>query len=129
MNDFRQIKYNGKLLQTEEYNEMHEVCISFIRKSIMESKARHIIVVTHHLPTFQVVAPYHKGSVLNSAFASEYGNLICDNRIDAWIYGHSHTNIDSEIGGTKLLSNQMGYICQNEHLENGFDSGKYIEIG
>lgn len=129
MNDFRQIKYNGKLLQIEEYNEMHEVCISFIRKSIMGSKARHIIVVTHHLPTFQVVAPYPKGSVLNSAFASEYGNLICDNRIDAWIYGHSHTNIDSEIGGTKLLSNQMGYIFQNEHLENGFDSGKYIEIG
>ena len=129
MNDFRQIKYNGKLLQTEEYNEMHEVCISFIRKSIMESKARHIIVITHHLPTFQVVTPYHKGSVLNSAFASEYGNLICDNQIDAWIYGHSHTNIDSEIGGTKLLSNQMGYIFQNEHLENGFDPGKYIEIG
>lgn len=25
MNNFRQIKYNGKLLQTEEYNEMHEV--------------------------------------------------------------------------------------------------------
>lgn len=23
----------------------------------------------------------------------------------------------------------MGYIFQNEHLENGFDSGKYIEIG
>ena len=83
----------------------------------------------YYLPTFQVVAPYHKGSVLNSAFASEYGNLICDNRIDAWIYGHSHTNIDSEIGGTKLLSNQMGYIFQNKHLENGFDSGKYIEIG
>lgn len=98
-------------------------------KSVRGSKARHIIVVTHHLPTFQVVAPYHKGSVLNSAFASEYGNLICDNRIDAWIYGHSHTNIDSEIGGTKLLSNQMGYIFQNKHLENGFDSGKYIEIG
>ena len=47
----------------------------FIRKSVIEGKAKHIIVVTHHLPTFQVVAPYHKGSVLNSAFASEYGNF------------------------------------------------------
>ena len=35
----------------------------------------------------------------------------------------------SWIGGTKLLSNQMGYIFQNEHLENGYDSSKYIEIG
>ena len=51
------------------------------------------------MPTFQVVAPCHKDSVLNSAFASNYGDLISNNRIDAWIYGHSHTNIDAEIGG------------------------------
>ena len=77
------------------------------------------------MPTFQVVAPCHKDSVLNSAFASDYGDLISNNRIDVWIYGHSHTNIDAEIGGTKVLSNQMGYVFQNEHLMNGFDSGKY----
>ena len=77
------------------------------------------------MPTFQVFAPCHKDSVLNSAFASNYGDLISNNRIDAWIYGHSHTNIDAEIGGTKVLSNQMGYVFQNEHLMNGFDSGKY----
>ena len=80
------------------------------------------------MPTFHVVAPCHKDLVLNSAFASDYGDLISNNRIDAWIYGHSHTNIDAEIGGTKVLSNQMGYVFQNEHLMNGFDSGKYIEI-
>ena len=62
------------------------------------------------MPTFQVFAPCHKDSVLNSAFASNYGDLISNNRIDAWIYGHSHTNIDAEIGGTKVLSNQMGYV-------------------
>ena len=80
------------------------------------------------MPTFQVFAPCHKDLVLNSAFASDYGDLISNNRIDVWIYGHSHTNIDAEIGGTKVLSNQMGYVFQNEHLMNGFDSGKYIEI-
>lgn len=77
------------------------------------------------MPIFQVVAPCHKDLVLNSAFASDYGDLISNNRIDAWIYGHSHTNIDAGIGGTKVLSNQMGYVFQNEHLMNGFDSGKY----
>ncbi len=33
MNDFRQIKFDGKLLQTEEFNRMHETCIDFIRKA------------------------------------------------------------------------------------------------
>lgn len=128
MNDFRQIKFDGKLLQVEEFNWMHETCIDFIQKSIKESTAPHIVVVTHHLPTLQVAAQHHRGSVLNSAFASEYGELIADSRIDAWIYGHSHTNIGTVIGGTRIICNQMGYVFENEHLMNGFDPSKFIEI-
>lgn len=66
--------------------------------------------------------------MLNSAFASEYGDLIADSRIDAWIYGHSHTNIDTVIGGTRIISNQMGYVFEDEYLMNGFDPAKFIEI-
>ena len=84
MNDFRQIKFGGKLLQVEEFNWMHEICIGFIRKNIEESTANHIVVVTHHLPTLQVVAAQHRGSVLNSAFASEYDNLIANNHKDIY---------------------------------------------
>ena len=128
MNDFRQIRFDGKLLQVDEFNRMHETCISFIRKSVKESTAAHIVVVTHHLQTLQAVAPHHKGSVLNSAFASEYGELIANSRIDAWIYGHSHTNIDTVIGWTRIISNQMGYVFEDEHLMNGFDPARFIEI-
>lgn len=128
MNDFRQIKFNGRLLNTEDVVQMHDFCIDFIKKSIAESTAKHIVVVTHHLPTLGVVAPCHKGSVLNSAFASEYGNLIADSRIDAWIYGHSHANVDIEIGQSKVICNQMGYVVCGEHLKNGFNPEKFIEI-
>ena len=128
MNDFRQIKYNDKLLQTEEFNQMHIFCLDFIKKSLAESTAKHIVVVTHHLPTLEVVAPHHKGSVLNSAFATNLSKLIADSRIDAWIYGHSHTNIDAEINGTKVVCNQMGYVCQNEHITNGFEPGKNLTL-
>jgi len=61
-------------------------------------------------------------------FYKEYGELIADSRIDAWIYGHSHTNIDTVIGGTRIISNQMGYAFEDEHLMNGFDPAKFIEI-
>ena len=128
MNDFRQIKFEGKLLQVEEFNQMHEACIDFIRKSVEESTASHIVVVTHHLPTFEVVAPQHKNSVLNSAFASEYGDWIAHSRIDAWIYGHSHTNINTEIGSSRIICNQMGYVFADEHLVSGFNPEKYVEI-
>lgn len=128
MNDFRQIKFNGKLLKVEEFNRMHEACMDFIRKSVEDSTAGHIVVVTHHLPTFDVVAPQNKNSVLNSAFACEYDDWIADSRIDAWIYGHSHTNIDTEIGNTKVICNQMGYVFENEHIINGFDPRKFLTI-
>ena len=48
-------------------------------------------------------------------FYKEYGELIAGSRIDAWIYGHSHTNIDIMIGGTRIISNQMGYVFVDEH--------------
>ena len=61
-------------------------------------------------------------------FYKEYGELIADSRIDVWIYEHSHTNIDTEIGGTRIISNQMGYVFEDEHLMNGFDPAKFIDI-
>ncbi len=87
-----------------------------------------VILLYLRIPTLQVVTPHHKGSVLNSAFASEYGDLIAGSRIDAWIYGHSHTNIDTVIIGTRIICNQMGYVFEDEHLMNGFDPSKFIEI-
>lgn len=61
-------------------------------------------------------------------FYKKYGELIADSRIDAWIYGHSHTNIDTEIGDTRIICNQMGYVFEDEHLMTGFDPAKVIEI-
>ena len=129
LNDFYQTKYEGHRLNVQNYNDMHRYCLDFIKKSVAESTAKHIVVVTHHLPTLKVVAPQHLGSDLNSAFATELGNYIANSPIDIWIYGHSHTNIDAVIDDTRIVSNQMGYVFQNEHLMNDFDAGKFIEIG
>ena len=49
-------------------------------------------------------------------------------RIDAWIYGHSHTNIDTTIGNTRIVCNQLGYVHYNEHLTNGFKPNIVIEL-
>ena len=128
MNDFHQVMYNGRFYTPDDFNWEHEKCLHFIKKSVTESTAKHIVVVTHHLPTLAVVASRHVGSVLNSAFATELGGFIADSRIDYWIYGHSHTNIDSMIGNTKIICNQLGYVFSKEHLKNGFEWGKVIEI-
>ena len=128
MNDFRQIMYNGRRFTPDDFNQEHEKCLKFLKQAVEESTARHIVVVTHHLPTLKVVAAQHIGSVLNGAFATELGNYIAESRIDAWIYGHSHTNIDTTIGNTRIVCNQLGYVYYNEHLTNGFKPNIVIEL-
>lgn len=128
LNDFYQTLYDGHPLTADDYNRMHQFCLNFIKMSVAESTAEKIVVVTHHLPTLQVVAAQHLGSDLNTGFATELGNFIADSRIDTWIYGHSHTNIDTVVGNTKIVSNQLGYVFNAEHLSNGFDAGKLISL-
>ena len=127
MYDFRQILYNGRRFTPADFNTEHEKCLDFIKRSVAESTAERIVVVTHHLPTMAVVAPEHKSSLLNSAFATELGDFIADSRIDAWIFGHSHANEEAIIGNTRLICNQFGYIYYHEHLK-GFDGRRYIEL-
>ena len=128
MNDFRQIMYNGRRFTPEDFNLEHEKCLRFLQQAVKASEAEHIVVVSHHLPTFKVLAQHHMGSKLNGAFVTELGKFITDSRIDVWIYGHSHTNIDKTIGNTKIISNQLGYTFLEEHLKNSFEPGKTIEL-
>ena len=64
---------------------------------------------------------------MNSAFATELSDFIADSRIDAWIFGHSHANIDATIGNSRIVSNQMGYVNYGEHLLD-FKGDKFIEL-
>ena len=126
--DFRQTLFDGEPLSIRQYNQLHDNCLNFIKNAVAESSAKHIVVITHHLPTTHVVAPWHHNSPLSSAFATELGNYIANSNIDVWIYGHSHTNFDAKIGNTMIVSNQFGYYFEFESHKNGFDFGKFITI-
>lgn len=112
--DFHRIR-NGKFrLSAQRFNAEHERCREFIARSVAASKARHIIVATHHVPSFELMSDEFKGSPINGAFTSELGKLIANSRIDYWIYGHSHRNINKTIGNTQCVCNQLGYTFHGE---------------
>lgn len=124
--DFHRILYNGERLTWNKFNNEHEKCLAFIQKSVESSMAKHIIVVTHHVPSFRLSSPDFAGSTINGAFTVELEDYIQTNRVDYWIYGHSHRNIDKQIGHTQCITNQLGYVFHDEHLT--FDPEKIIEI-
>lgn len=127
LNDFRRIECDGVLLRPKEYNEEHDRCLRFIREAVVQSDAPHVVVVTHHAPSLHTVAPEHLTSPMRTAFATDLDTFIADSRIDYWVYGHSHTNIDCQVGQTKIVCNQLGYVSHHEDMQ-GFDYNKYFEI-
>jgi predicted phosphohydrolase len=126
ISDFKRIRYGDELLTFSDFNREHRRCRKFIENAINESKARKKIVMTHHVPSFQMLSKEFKGSKANGAFTVELADYIENSGIDVWIYGHSHRNIDNKIGNTHILTNQLGYVFANEH--QSFDFRKFIEV-
>ncbi len=109
--DFHQIKYRGNRLNYKIFNQLHEDSVSFLKEAIPASNAQKKVVVTNHIRT-QICNPEcYRNSDINSAFVSEQYSLIYDWDVDYWIYGHHHANMpETIINGTKLVTNQLGYI-------------------
>jgi hypothetical protein len=126
LTDFNQILNDGEPLTFTELNKEHGRCLAFIKEKVGQSRAEHIIVVSHHVPSFQLVSPDFKKNRTNGIFAGELDKFIETSPIKYWIYGHSHCNIDKMIGKTRCLSNQLGYVFHNEHLS--FNQEKIIEV-
>jgi len=119
VSDFYRIAYNGKLLTAHYFNQLHQNSVDFLRQTLEKENNHKRIVVSHHLPTALCMADEFKNSRINGAFVAELHDFIYDNRIDYWIYGHSHRNMpEIDINGTKMLCNQLGYVHHNEHIKS-----------
>lgn len=126
ISDFKRIRYGSEPLDWTRFNDEHLRCAKFLKESVCRSKAEHILVATHHVPSFELLSDEFKGSPQNGAFVAEMGDFIAQSPVEYWIYAHSHRNIDKTIGNTKCVSNQLGYVFNNEH--HTFDRSKYIEL-
>ncbi len=116
MNDFHVIKYKGHRFSVTQFNQLHEESIRFIEQELYHDNTDKTLVVTHHVPTLFNYPEQYKGSILNDAFVIELFDLIKTVGPDYWVYGHSHINTpDFEIGKTRLLTNQLGYVKYGEH--------------
>jgi predicted phosphodiesterase len=110
MSDYSQIQFKGRYLTGRDTNYMHRVAKNWLRgeleKAAVEDKK--VIVVTHHLPSFQMVAAKYKQEN-NHGFASDCEDLVTAGPVRAWICGHSHTQMERWIGDTVCVMASVGY--------------------
>ena len=127
VSDFFTIRWQGKKFTTREFNQLHRECISFLQNAIIKNAGKKNIVVTHHVPTLYQYPEQYRNSSINEAFAVELYDFIHDCNAGYWIYGHHHSNTAAfKIGNTAMLTNQLGYVQQNEQA--GFNSNACIQF-
>lgn len=94
--------------------EIHEEEKAFIQNELSyfsEEAWMKKIVLTHFLPSAQCTAPQFENSFMNPYFASDCDDIMINNKIDLWIFGHTHCPMDfkHDPSGTRLFCNPMGY--------------------
>lgn len=127
MSDFHVIQHNGNRFTIPDFNVLHNEALAFIEGAVSASGVADKVVVTHHIPTFMHYPPQFKGDMLSQAFAAELSGFIEGSGIHSWIFGHHHYNTpEFKIGGTCMLTNQLGYVKHGEHT--GFDGGRVLVV-
>jgi predicted phosphodiesterase len=114
-----------RVLRARDTARLHSESVAWLRPALAKCDRTRTIVVTHHAPSPRSESPYHAGSPLNPAFASNLDPLIKQSGIPLWIHGHTHYNVDYVIGSTRVVANQRGYPDQ---LCKGFDPSLVVEI-
>lgn len=107
LNDFRQIP--GATLDT--YADWHATDVAWLSRELRAAKeaGETTIVVTHHLPTYHLIADEFQDHPLNCCFATDLEELISETEPVAWLCGHSHRPNQVTLGRTVLALNPYGY--------------------
>lgn len=95
-----------------EVKAMHEGDVNWLAENAQKGD----IVVTHHLPSLELIHPKYKCSSINSGFATDLNWLI--DKIDPllWICGHTHSPFDVVVGKTRVIINPVGYPGENQNF-------------
>ena len=125
MQDFRTIKMSTELVQPEDSLMMHVASVRWLQHQLRKCNPEKTVVITHHAPSGKSIPPFHKGNILNAAFASDLDWLVKKSRVPLWIHGHTHYSVDYKMGRTRIFSNQRGYPHE---LDPGFASNAVIEL-
>lgn len=126
LNDFRVIREGAGTFTPSQSIELHEKSLPWLKAKLDEPFSGKTIVVTHHLPSKQSVVDRFKDDLLSACFASELGYLF--GKMDLWVHGHTHDNLDYEENGTRVICNPRGYVTSRGSENLDFNPKLVIEI-
>ena len=123
INDYRHIRSDGRALLAQETLARHEATLAWLRRELNRSDET-TVVVTHHGPCLAAKHPAFPIDAYSNVFFSDLAPELF-RTVHAWIFGHTHSSLNTIHEGARLLSNQRGYPGE---VKTPFDWGKILEI-
>lgn len=118
LNDHYVIRFNDRRLLPNDCDDFNDMAKEFLRHNVDPDQPT--IIVSHHAPVLHAVAPKFKGDRLNPAFVNDWSEFVSDLKAEAWIFGHTHHDIDVVIGDTRVVSRQLGYPGERKDFAISF---------
>lgn len=121
MNDYRMIPG----MTPSESNAMHTRDAAWLCEQLDAPPSLdydRTVVVTHHLPSYDLVAERYRGHHLNCFFASHLDCLL--DVADVWCCGHSHRSVTATLRSCRCYLNPVGY----EGEDSGHDPDLAISL-
>lgn len=136
MNDYRYIRLAGaghRRIRPSDTAFIHAGHRRWIEQRLAMPFPGRTIVVTHHCPHPDFVSAFN--NLVNPAYASDLCPVIETYQPDAWLFGHTHRNIEETFGRTLVRNVSLGYpgeVCPGDEaaillrglIETGPPSGE-----
>jgi predicted phosphodiesterase len=118
MPDYKMIDYdNNWRISPENLRKRNSLSANWLRNKLLGEKvSKKTVVVTHHLPSKNSVAPKFAEDLLSASFASDWSLLL--GYSDVWVHGHTHESIDYIQAGTRIICNPRGYCWDGQIAQN-----------
>lgn len=106
MADYRTILSGKNRFTAAQSVALHRKHLEYFEATIKKDD----IVITHHTPSHQSIAPQFKGNGLNPFFYNDLDEFILTKKPRIWVHGHTHASMDYMIGKTRIICNPKGYF-------------------
>jgi predicted phosphodiesterase len=127
VNEYKQIRASDpdRPLRAQDTRDLHVASRAWLATALAAPHDGPTVVITHHAPLVRQRPENPLLAAVGGAFASDLSELMDGDRAGLWIFGHIHRVVDTEVNGTRVLSNQRGY--PHEPVA-GFDPGLVVEL-
>jgi Icc-related predicted phosphoesterase len=111
-NDFRRITFDKAVLTLDDYETMFAKDLEWLEGILKDPKYKQVIVMTHHMPTYELIDEKYSGRDVNNLFATELRRLMKP-PVLGWLCGHSHTTREIVCNGVTVALNPYGGPFEN----------------